>query len=312
MAVEDLTGTKYLDSLVRTNPDGATDPMSVIDDQTRGIKNVILNSFPNVNGAVNPTPTEFNLLVGKLSLAHLSANTFTAQQDIVYDGPTLVLQNSGTSHNGNVAFHEGATTFGELFGDLVNNKMQLRKYDAAGTSIVAALDLTEAGDLNISPGNLNVVTGTLKQAGVNVSTEAIHGFSATVSNNTPLTSTGWVNFDTTNFPIIVEWDTDSWFTASSGRFQPTKAGVYHIVVHVYMYSLTPDTNITLVLYKGVSTIYMSAEHMTSTATSSTLTCVLDVFMDGSTDYITTAFSAGGDNNWAVSSLSYFQARFIGI
>ena len=304
MAVEDLTGTKYLDSLVRTNPDGATDPMSVIDDQTRGIKNVILNSFPNVNGAVNPTPAEFNLLVGKISLASLGANTFTAQQIITYDGPNFVLRNSGASHNGSVIFQEGIINFGGLFGDLANNKMQLRKYDVAGTAIVAALDLNEAG-------GVNVPIGTLQQAGVNVATEAFRGFSAKVTSNITLTSTGSVKFDTTNFPITESWNTDGWFTASSGKFQPTKAGIYHIVVHIEQTGLTPSTITVLQVFKGVSPVIESVDHLTSAATSSTRTCVVDVYLNGSTDYITTSFTSGGDSSWTLSALSYFQAHFLG-
>ena len=311
MAVEDLTGTKYLDSLVRTNPDGATDPMSVIDDQTRGIKNVILNSFPNVNGAVNPTPTEFNLLVGKTSLATLGANTFTAQQNIIYDGPNFVLRNSGTSHNGHVLFQEGIINFGGLFGDLINNKMQLRKYDAAGTTIVAAFDLTETGTINVLPGNLNVVTGTLQQAGVNVATEAFRGFSAKVTSNVTLTSTGSVNFDTTNFPITEQWDPEGWFTPSSGRFQPTKAGIYQIVAHIEQNNLTPSTTPFLQVFKGVSSVLVSRNSLSSTATNSTLTCAIDTYLNGSTDYITVQITSGGDNNWTLNASSYFQAHFLG-
>lgn len=57
------TGT-YLDDLNASNPVHATDPVSQGDDHIRLIKSVLLNSFPNVDGAVNFTPTEANYLDG--------------------------------------------------------------------------------------------------------------------------------------------------------------------------------------------------------------------------------------------------------
>lgn len=59
------TGT-YISDLVATNPLGS-DQKSTADDHLRLIKSTIKASFPNVNGAVNPTPTEFNYLVGVTS-----------------------------------------------------------------------------------------------------------------------------------------------------------------------------------------------------------------------------------------------------
>ena len=62
MALEDLTGTKYIDDLVATNP-AAGDNVSEGDDHIRGIKNVLKTTFPNIDGAVTPTKTtRFNLL----------------------------------------------------------------------------------------------------------------------------------------------------------------------------------------------------------------------------------------------------------
>lgn len=59
MALEDLTGSKTIDSLVRTNPDGA-DFQEFGDDHLRGFKNVLLNTFPNVTGAVTATQNDLN------------------------------------------------------------------------------------------------------------------------------------------------------------------------------------------------------------------------------------------------------------
>lgn len=57
------TGT-YISDLNASNPIHATDPVSQGDDHIRLIKSVLLATFPNVDGAVNFTPTEANLLDG--------------------------------------------------------------------------------------------------------------------------------------------------------------------------------------------------------------------------------------------------------
>lgn len=64
MALENLTGTlKFVDALINTNPAG-TDPKNQGDDHLRGIKNVLLNTFPNIVGAVTASHTEINQLTG--------------------------------------------------------------------------------------------------------------------------------------------------------------------------------------------------------------------------------------------------------
>lgn len=55
-----LEAFNFIDSLVNTNPVGATDPKSQGDDHLRGIKVVLLNSFPNFTGAMSLTHTQLN------------------------------------------------------------------------------------------------------------------------------------------------------------------------------------------------------------------------------------------------------------
>ena len=66
MALEDLTGTKYIDSLNAANP-VASDDVAEGDDHIRGIKNVLKTTFPNLDGAVNATDTELNYVDGVTS-----------------------------------------------------------------------------------------------------------------------------------------------------------------------------------------------------------------------------------------------------
>ncbi len=65
MALESFT---FITSLNASNPVHATDNVSVGDDHIRGVKLSLLNSFPNINAAVNFTPTEANRLVGLTGL----------------------------------------------------------------------------------------------------------------------------------------------------------------------------------------------------------------------------------------------------
>jgi len=55
-----LEAGTYINSLVATNPVGATDPKSQGDDHLRLIKSTLLNTFPAITGPVTPTHTAIN------------------------------------------------------------------------------------------------------------------------------------------------------------------------------------------------------------------------------------------------------------
>ena len=59
-----LESFSYITSLNASNPVHATDQVSQGDDHLRGLKTTLLNSFPQVAGAVTVTHTEFNNLDG--------------------------------------------------------------------------------------------------------------------------------------------------------------------------------------------------------------------------------------------------------
>jgi len=63
MALENMTGPNaYISAMVQTNPTN-TDPEGEGDDHLRGIKNCILNTFPNITGPVLLTQAQLNALV---------------------------------------------------------------------------------------------------------------------------------------------------------------------------------------------------------------------------------------------------------
>ena len=95
MALEDLTGTKYIDDLVSTNP-AAGDNVSEGDDHIRGIKNVLKTTFPSIDGAVTATDTELNYVDGVTSnvqtqLDAITANDWVTSARIADDAITSAL-----------------------------------------------------------------------------------------------------------------------------------------------------------------------------------------------------------------------------
>ena len=116
MALEDLTGTKYIDDLVSTNP-AAGDNVSEGDDHIRGIKNVLKTTFPSIDGAVTATQAELNLLDGVTSttaeLNILDGVTSTAAELNYVDGVTSNVQ---TQLDAKLALAGGTMTGDLLLG----------------------------------------------------------------------------------------------------------------------------------------------------------------------------------------------------
>jgi hypothetical protein len=92
MSLEDLTGNKYINSLVSTNPVGSTDTKSQGDDHIRGIKNILLKTFPGLTGPVTATHAELNILDGVTAttaeLNILDGVTATTAELNILDGVT--------------------------------------------------------------------------------------------------------------------------------------------------------------------------------------------------------------------------------
>ncbi len=80
-----LENPTYISDFVLTNPVGGVDPKSEGDDHIRNIKSALQNTFPNANGACNPTPAEFNALVGvATAMAAINSNTTLVIADFEY------------------------------------------------------------------------------------------------------------------------------------------------------------------------------------------------------------------------------------
>lgn len=114
MALEDLTGTKYLDALVSTNP-ATTDVRSEGDDHLRGIKNVLKLTFPNLTAAMTATAAQLNTLTGVV------AGTISASSAVVVDALKDItgfrnLTATGTVQGATVTDGTASLNAGELTG----------------------------------------------------------------------------------------------------------------------------------------------------------------------------------------------------
>lgn len=111
MGIESAT---YINQLVNTNPVGGVDFYSTADDHLRLLKAVLLNSFPNIGGAVtvahgvlNGVQNADNLTSGTVADARLSANipkkdaanVFSAAQTLALGTPELVLRETDAAAN---------------------------------------------------------------------------------------------------------------------------------------------------------------------------------------------------------------------
>ena len=102
MALESAT---YINTLDAANPT-ASDPKSAGDDHLRMIKSAVKVTFPNVAGAVNPSHSEFNYLVGVTSSVQSQINTLTGSKGAIagqawsgtqdFSGATLIAPTKAT------------------------------------------------------------------------------------------------------------------------------------------------------------------------------------------------------------------------
>jgi hypothetical protein len=140
MSLETFT---FITSLVNTNPVGAVDPKSQGDDHLRGIKTVLLNSWPNINAAVSATPAQLNVLTGTtndrvvrvtgaaLNLGQLTAGMF----------PNAVVPDAALSTN------VPLINVNNIFLQNVNgNNIQTIQNQSTGASAIAGLNLTNSAD----------------------------------------------------------------------------------------------------------------------------------------------------------------------
>ena len=133
------TGT-YLDSLVTTNP-ASTDGLAQADDHIRLLKITLKNTLPNLNGAVNATQAELNVLDGITS---------STSELNVLDGITAT--------TAQLNFTAGVTS---NIQTQMNTKAPLASPTFTGTLVAPTADITTANVTTVDLGDWTVTqTGT--------------------------------------------------------------------------------------------------------------------------------------------------------
>lgn len=92
-----LEAFSYITSLNSSNPVGASDPKSEGDDHLRGIKSVLLASFPSISGAVTLSHTQINDAALKSAANTLTGNLTLDDVSLILEGG---LNNVTLSHDG--------------------------------------------------------------------------------------------------------------------------------------------------------------------------------------------------------------------
>jgi len=149
----------YIDSLNASNPVHATDQVSQGDDHLRGIKTTLLNSFPNVDGAVNFTPTEANRLVGLTGLTG-TGNLVASISPTLTGTLTAAIANfSGAI----TALSYGGITEANLVdksaAETISGAWDFAAITATSYDGVAAADLVDKGAAETITGQWNFSTG---------------------------------------------------------------------------------------------------------------------------------------------------------
>ena len=155
MALEDLTGTKYIDSLVSTNP-AAGDNVSEGDDHIRGIKNVLKTTFPSVNGAITATEEELNYVDGVTSAIQTQLDNPVAKGDGSSQDGFITLNCSQNSHGIKLKSppHSAAASYTLTFPNDDGNANEYLQTNGSGVLSWNAVDLTSLSASNLTSGTV--------------------------------------------------------------------------------------------------------------------------------------------------------------
>lgn len=202
----------YISALVSTNPVGATDPKSQGDDHIRFLKAKILETFPNVNGAVNGTPAELNLVVGATGgLATLSVSFAAVVASL--SAITTLVNAMGTLSS--------SVTSSDITGSIRTPVLQTQAGYTAGTFTAATVVVNNKGVITgISSGSISsgwtlISTGTASNsATIDITglTSTYEAYAIVITDMIPAT-------DTTGLQMRTSTDGGSTFDSGASDYR---------------------------------------------------------------------------------------------
>jgi hypothetical protein len=165
----------YISGLNASNPVNATDGVNAGDDHLRLIKSTLLNSFPNITGAMNASHTELNHLVG------ITGKTGTGNV-VLSASPTL----TGTILA--AAITASGTITGNLFSGSGASLTAIPASALAAGGSLPAINGSALTNLNAS----NLASGTVPDARFPATLPAASGVNLTALNGSNIAS-GTIN-----------------------------------------------------------------------------------------------------------------------
>jgi hypothetical protein len=148
-----LESVTYISDFIASNPVGATDPKSQGDDHLRNIKAGILNTWPNVDGPVTSTPTEFNRLTGLTGLTG-SGNLVASASPTFTGTVTLAAASASGTITANLFSGSGASLTALNATNLASGTVPDARFPATLPAVSGA-NLTNLNASNASSGTLS-------------------------------------------------------------------------------------------------------------------------------------------------------------
>ena len=192
MALEDLTGTKYIDDLNSSNP-AAGDNVSEGDDHIRGIKNVLKTTFPSIDGAITATDTELNYVDGVTSAIQTQLDSPVAKGDGSSADGYIQLNCSQNSHGIKLQSppHSAGASYTLVFPN--DDGATNQKLTTNGSGVLTWTDdnATDATKLPLSGGAMTgAITTNSTFDGVDIATRDAVLTSTTTTANAALPKAG--------------------------------------------------------------------------------------------------------------------------
>lgn len=224
------TGVTYISDLDANNP-ASTDNRVEGDDHIRNIKTGLLNTFPQVTGAVNANQTELNYLDGATPGTALASKALVvdANRDIntIGDLTADTLTTSGGTASMRLEETDAGVNLGRWRWEVAGGVARLRSFLDNGTGVRNALEVQHDAAGEITSTILRTTNGNnleiAADGGGDVQIDLVTGGSGTFSLDLPSSATG-----------------DVYYRNASGTFQRLALGTAGQVLTVNTGATAPE------------------------------------------------------------------------